>query len=105
MLEDSGQKSKILEMIQKKHPGYHPLVSLAEIALEDDVNGEPLHDVKVRVDCHKVITKYVEPELRSIEIQGNVSADFGLLRVTILDDEDELSDEEDVDDGLPSVSA
>lgn len=89
MMENTEAGNNILRMIREKHPNYHPLLSLADIALEEDEDGNLMHDVKVRVDCHKVITKYVESELRSVEVKGEMSADFGHLRVTILDDDDE----------------
>ena len=72
-------------MLQAKHPGYHPLLSLAEIALDEDT------PVRTKVDCHKTIVKYVEAELKSVEVKAEVSGDFGILRVRIEDGADELN--------------
>lgn len=57
-----SKKQNVLAMIQQKYPGYHPLMSIAEIAHSTD----PLVDWELRFQCHKTIAKYVEPELKSI---------------------------------------
>lgn len=58
----------ILEMIQAKYPGYHPLMSIAEIAH----NPDPTIDWELRFNCHKAIAKFVTPELKSVQtIDGN----------------------------------
>ena len=85
MIDQKDTKATILNMLQEKHPGYHPLISLAEIALNDDT------PIKTQVDCHKTIVKYVESELKSVEVKADVNTDFGTLRVIIdSDDEDDL---------------
>lgn len=66
----------ILQMIQKRYPEYHPLMALAELAHEDV-------ESRIKLQCHQTIAKYVESELRSIEFKGHVQHDFGLLRVTV----------------------
>ncbi len=55
--------SAILEEIRRHYPGYHPLVSIAHLAHNCD-------DDRLKYDCHKTIAKYVEPELKSLEVRG-----------------------------------
>jgi len=93
MSDESTYKNRILEMLQREHPNYHPLVSMAEIALEKDDENKFVHDAKLRVECHKTIVKYVESELKSVEVKGNIKSDFGLLRVTIMEDDDDNDEE------------
>lgn len=60
--------NSVLAMIQAKYPGYHPLMSIAEIAH----NPDPTIDWELRFNCHKTIAKFVEPELKSVQtIDGN----------------------------------
>lgn len=60
------QRERILAMIQDRHPGYHPLLSIAEIANDMD------EDVRVRLSCHQTIVKYVESELKSVEVTAEI---------------------------------
>lgn len=57
------ETSAVLAMIQQKYPGYHPLMSIAEIAH----NPDPTIDWDLRFNCHKTIAKFVEPELKSVQ--------------------------------------
>lgn len=68
-------RSALLEMIQKEHPGYHPILSLARIAHGEDTS------LAQQIDCHKTVLKYVEAELKSVDVSGEMKADFGTLRV------------------------
>ncbi|MCA1807264.1 MAG: hypothetical protein LC687_05390 [Actinobacteria bacterium] len=52
----------VLAHIQQFYPGYHPLVSIAHIA------HDPESDLRLKYECHKTISKFVTPELRSIEV-------------------------------------
>jgi len=58
-------KSHVLDAIRRHYPEYHPLVSIAHIA--HDVTSDP----RLKFDCHRVIAKYVEPELKSLEVRGS----------------------------------
>lgn len=71
---------RVLQMIRQKYPGYHPLMAIAEIA------HEPEQDPKVRLDCHKTIAKYVAPELRSIDVKGEVTSTRRVI-VSLFQDE------------------
>lgn len=59
-------ENAVLAMIQAKYPGYHPLMSIAEIAHSLDPNI----DWELRFNCHKAIAKYIEPELKSVQHIG-----------------------------------
>lgn len=69
----------LLTMLQDRYPNYHPLMAMAELA-----NDEKTED-GIRFNCHKEIAKYVEPQLKSVEVRGRVKADFGVLRVVAAD--------------------
>lgn len=56
-----------VSLIQKEFPNYHPLVSIARIAHDEDA------DLKLQFECHKVIAKYIEPELKSVEVKAEVT--------------------------------
>lgn len=71
--------NNVLEMIQQKYPGYHPLMSIADIAMCDPKEC-PDVDMSLRVQCHKIIADKVVPNLKSVEHKG---PDDGRTRVTI----------------------
>ena len=59
----------VLEMLQSRYPGYHPLMAIADIAH----SGAADNDVKLQFDCHKTIAEYVLPKLRAVEHSGEVN--------------------------------
>lgn len=61
-----SRRDLLLGMIQKEFPQYHPLIAIARIAHHGDA------DLKLQFECHKTIAKYVEPELKSIEVKGGM---------------------------------
>ncbi len=77
------QSKKILDLIREKHPNYHPLLSLADIAHNDGAN------LKLQAECHTTIARYTESQLKSVEVKAEVSADFGVMSVRIIKPEDE----------------
>lgn len=68
------RRDALLGMLQKEYPNYHPLISIARIAHHGDA------DLKLQFECHKTIAKYVEPELKSIEVKGEIN---GRHRVSV----------------------
>lgn len=64
----------LLDLIRREYPAYHPLLSIARIAHHIDA------DLKLQFECHKTIAKYIEPELKSIEVKGNLETG---TRVTV----------------------
>lgn len=73
----SSQISPILSMIRTKFPNYHPLMSIAEIA-------DTTEDLKLQFECHKTIAKYVEPELKSLEVKAPIDPNRG-VKVSLFD--------------------
>lgn len=92
-----SKKQNVLAMIQQKYPGYHPLMSIAEIAHSTD----PQIDWELRFQCHKTIAKYVEPELKSVTtINGD---DRRRVTISMFGDND-IDDAEIVDPNNLSTS-
>lgn len=61
-----NSKSPLLASIREHYPGYHPLLSIAHLA------HNPETDYRLQFDCHKTIAKYIEPELKSLEVKGHI---------------------------------
>lgn len=77
-------KSQVLNSIRRFYPDYHPLVAIAHIA------HDAVSDPRLKFDCHRVIAKYVEPELKSLEVRGTFTE---TRRVSVsLFDESEITD-------------
>lgn len=68
----------LLALIQKEYPSYHPLLAIARIAHNEAAS------LGLQFDCHKTIAKYVEPELKSIEVRGSVESQHR-VRVSLFD--------------------
>ncbi len=58
---DLKQGDRVLSLLNSEFPGYHPIIGIARIA-------HTTEDEKLRFDCHKALARYVEPELKSVEI-------------------------------------
>lgn len=71
---EPSRREHLLSMLQKEWPNYHPLISIARIAHHDSA------DLKLQFECHKTVAKYVEPELKSIEVKGEIN---GRHRVSV----------------------
>lgn len=61
------RNSAVLDMIQQKYPGYHPLMAIADIANNTEKDTGITWDL--RYQCHKTIARFVEPELKTIEVK------------------------------------
>lgn len=70
--------TRLLRMIQKRHPEYHPAKSLADLAHKEGID----EDLQFR--CHSTLLKYVEPELRSVQIQADVK-ETRVIRVSLFE--------------------
>lgn len=57
-----------LNLVQREYPNYHPLVSLARMAHNEDVRADP----KLEFEVHKAILPYVMPKLSSVEVKADV---------------------------------
>lgn len=65
IVESLSAGEKMLVLIRKSYPEYHPILAIAHIA-------HKTQDERVELSCHQTIAKYVQPELRSIEIRAKV---------------------------------
>jgi hypothetical protein len=70
--------SRLLKMIQTQHPNYHPAMSIAKLAHQEGLD----EDLQFR--CHSTLLKYVEPELRSVQIQAEVK-ETRIIRVSLFE--------------------
>lgn len=69
------QRDRLMGMLQEEFPDYHPILSIARIAHDENAS------LNTQVDCHKTVLKYTESELKSIEVKADQGSDFGTLRV------------------------
>jgi len=67
------QGERVLQLLQAEYPSYHPLIAVAKLAHSTD-------DERLEFDCHKTLSRYVEPELKSVEV-SQAPPDSGLLKV------------------------
>ena len=82
MIERLRQGDKVLALLQERYPEYHPLIGVAEIAHSTD-------DERLRFDCHKTLCEYVEPKLKSVEVQQRFEED-SMLKVIFEGDFEEV---------------
>jgi len=86
----------VLQAIQQDYPGYHPLLAIAQLVHSDYANpalcyGEkqsPLECLKFQLECHKTLAKFVQPELKSIEIRTQESMPHVKVSLFDLDESD-----------------
>jgi len=75
--DNEGQNhngKRLLKLLQSEYPSYHPLIALVKLAHDTK-------DPRVEMGCHATVAKYVEPEIKSIEIKSSVRKDYGVLRI------------------------
>lgn len=77
-----SSQSRVLTMLQTFYPQYHPIIAIADIAHSQQA------DLRLKFECHKVIAKYVEPELKSLEVKGTMD-DTRRVSVTLFGESDE----------------
>lgn len=88
---DKVHNKKLTDLIASHHANFHPILVLAEIAASSS------EESNVRVAAAKGMLPYLEPQLKAIEVRGSVKQDFGVLKVSLLDESelDETETEED----------
>lgn len=59
---------RVLGLIRKEFPGYHPLMAIAQLAHSEKVKDDP----RLELECHKTLVKYVTPELKSVEVKAEI---------------------------------
>lgn len=65
MIAASQKGSLLLMEVRKRYPNYHPVIAMVDIAHHADAS------LDLQFNCHKTIAKYIEPELKSIEVKGD----------------------------------
>lgn len=91
---------KLLNLIQNKYPGFHPALILAEIAHTSEDEG-------FKLSAAKSLMPYISPQLKSMEVFGEVKHDHGQLKVsikplveeTVIEEIEEIKEVEYYDDG------
>jgi len=78
MLRELKQGERVLSLIQEHYPQYHPIIGLAKIA-------HTTQDEQLEFNCHKALARYIEPELKSVEV-SQAPPESELLRVIFEDD-------------------
>ena len=68
-------KRALLIALQQRHPDYHPVLAMADIA------NDLTNDVALRAQMHTQIARYVEPVLQAVAIGHDTEA--GPLQVTV----------------------
>ena len=58
------RKAALLKRLGEEFPDYHPVAELARIAMD------PENDTATRLQAHKEVAKYVEPQLKAVEHSG-----------------------------------
>lgn len=80
----SDQKeNKLLNLIRQKHADFHPILVLADIATDTTLRTT---DPNVVANAAKAMLPFIEPSLKAIEVRGDLKADFGVLRVAMMDE-------------------
>jgi uncharacterized ubiquitin-like protein YukD len=93
----SQKGSALLAEIRKRYPNYHPILAIVDIAHDKDC---PLD---LQFNCHKTVAKYIEPELKSIEVKGDFR-ETHTVRVSLFDSSN-AEDAEFVEYGTASLPA
>ncbi len=73
--------NRLLSLLHLRNPQYHPIISIHEIS---EIASE-VGDLKLAFECHRTMLKYIEPELKSVDVKVTNPAD-NAIRVTLFDE-------------------
>lgn len=79
LLASTTKGSLLLAEIRRKYPNYHPIMAMVDIAHDKEASLE------LQFNCHKTVAKYIEPELKSIEVKGEMK-NIQQVRVSLFDE-------------------
>lgn len=82
MENNTVQGERMLALIRTKFPQYHPVIAIAEMA-----HDEEIEDPRIKLECHKTLLKHVSPELKSVEVKADIK-DHRRVTVSLFDGED-----------------
>lgn len=77
ILKGLAERTPLLALLHEKYPGFHPIMSLADIAHNPDVALD--YDLQARIYMNML--NYVAPKLASQEVRQEINMSSGLLRV------------------------
>lgn len=63
-----SSQDRLLAIIQKQHPEYHPVLAMVEIAMEQRRAGDS-GDAALEFACHKEVAKYVVQVDKFVEVK------------------------------------
>lgn len=75
----SQRGSALLAEIRKRYPNYHPVIAMVDIAHHAEA---PL---ELQYNCHKTVAKYIEPELKNVEVKQELRQ-MSTVRVSMFED-------------------
>ncbi len=61
----ANKGAMLLNEIRRRYPNYHPILAIVDIAMHEEAS------LDLQFNCHKTVAKYIEPELKSIEVKGD----------------------------------
>ena len=75
---------RLLALLRQRHPDYHPILNIASIAHQ----AESEQDLELALKAHSTVLRYVEPELKSVEVKDRRS-DRRVVSVSLFEDDEE----------------
>lgn len=76
-VEPRHNGERLLRLLQKRFPEYHPILHIADIAhkaeagieviTEDGIEVRP--DLRLALSAHQTVLQYVEPSLKSVDVK------------------------------------
>jgi hypothetical protein len=94
-LEFSHNGDRLLHLLRQQHPDYHPILNIARIAHNAEITGggpdgdQPNPELALK--AHTTVLRYVEPELKSVEVTIG-KKDPRIIEVSLFDDSEPAKD-------------
>lgn len=67
-------KDELRERLAAEYPGYHPVIAMARMA-------HRTQNIALQFACHKEIARYIEPQLKAVEVKGSIDVGTGVMRI------------------------
>ena len=86
---------RLLRLLQRHHPDYHPIVNIAKIAHQAEISGGGSEGAnpnpELALKAHTTILRYIEPELKSVEVTIE-KKNTRIIEVSLFDDNEPARD-------------